>query len=339
MKIGIVDSLSVDLPFGGQQLEILSYAHVFWLLGHEVKVFFNDGVQDKVEAAAKHFDIRWNEDKVYSMKEIKNYDLDLLFVGYTWIRLPRSVRDIPVISWWIDSLVFPNAKEFYGISKRWPFPHESFRNVVDIWCLSETQKRLLIENYDVNGRDITVFPAPLDYSIFRCAARPWNERFYDICFIGRNDPVKNIKAFYEIATLLDDNKFLLITPEKIESLLQNVKFSQNPTRLELASLLSNSKILLTTSICEVCPLIIYEALNAGCTIVSNDVGSQQEQVGDCGFIYHNDDYTKAKEIVMNSLENPTNTVVNSISRGLSFDRSNILLKLEARLRLIERRRL
>jgi glycosyltransferase involved in cell wall biosynthesis len=99
----------------------------------------------------------------------------------------------------------------------------------------------------------------------------------------------------------------------------NVPFVVNQSREQIAKILGQSKTFFFPSYNESCPLVIYEALNSGCNIVSRDVGATVEQLGNEGHIFINDN--QCINLLEKSLEEKYNES-KTIQRGLYFDKIN-----------------
>jgi len=194
---------------------------------------------------------------------------------------------------------------------------------------------------EVNGA-IRVFPAPLDYSLFRAAARPWDERDYDICFVGRDHSIKRPWIFERMVHELN-LKGVAIVPELNPAWPHDhADWLLDPSRKKIAEIMGRSKIFFLPSREECAPLTIYEALNAGCYPIVNDVGSVREQLRSYGEVYFVPvdhtyyDWNKVKAIINLVLKgSPPATVEEIVAWGEHFDRKVTASRIKQRLQQIE----
>ncbi|MFW6014973.1 MAG: glycosyltransferase [bacterium] len=114
----------------------------------------------------------------------------------------------------------------------------------------------------------------------------------------------------------------------------NIPFVTNISREDVAKILGKSKVFFFPSIYESCPLVIYEALNAGCTIVSRNVGAVKEQLDGHGYIFDNNGQILKK--LNKAFTNPLD-YDKIIDRGIKFDRINQISKIEKELKIVEGR--
>jgi len=330
MKIAVCDIQPPSFAVGGQQIEILNYAETFIEIGHDVDIYFNDTVGPRLpELLAKT-----RIEEIHLMSTL-DWGYDLYFSGYTFLKFKQ---DYPVISWWIDPYVLPGG--IFG-EGAWPTPYEAYPGLVDVWALSETMRKGLKAHREVNGA-IRVFPAPLDYSLFRAAARPWDERDYDICFVGRDHSIKRPWIFERMVHELN-LKGVAIVPELNPAWPHDhADWLLDPSRKKIAEIMGRSKIFFLPSREECAPLTIYEALNAGCYPIVNDVGSVREQLRSYGEVYFVPvdhtyyDWNKVKAIINLVLKgSPPATVEEIVAWGEHFDRKVTASRIKQRLQQIE----
>ncbi len=92
--------------------------------------------------------------------------------------------------------------------------------------------------------------------------------------------------------------------------------------------MKRSKVFVLASYRESCPLVIYETLNAGCIIVTRDVGCVKEQLGSLGFICSNPIECIEQALLVKNRED-------YVKQGMKFDVINVGYKIKQRLDYIK----
>jgi len=296
---------------GGSISTTLQFADCFKELGHDVKIhstfknrFPNKLIKNKKDVIdfynckyLKYNDIIWDTN-------ISNKGYDVCF---TRGQLYKLTNGIPSIIWLIVNSDITNS------------------NNVTYWTNSNTTLSKLNENIQRNTQ--VVYP-PHNYSVFRNSCVDYNE--YDIVSVLRGNDFydKGIHIYANAVKQLDCKSLLITTAprdndfKKIQDL--NIPFVLNQTREQVAHILGKSKIFFFPSFNESCPLVIYEALNSGCNIVSRDVGAVKEQLGNVGHIFEQDQYID----ILNNCLNTEYNKQTSIDRGILFDRLKIKYKIK-----------
>ena len=304
---------------GGSISTTLQFADCFKELGHDVKVHttFKNRLPIKLinnrEEVLNFYncnnleysDLVWDDG-------ITNKQYDLCF---TRGQLHGLTDNIPTILWMI---VGSDTK------------HSD--NIVQYWTNSNTTKSGLHKS--IQNKLKVVYP-PHDYSIFRNYIK--NDKEYDVVSILRGNDFndKGIPLYAQTVKKLNCSSMLITTAprssdlKKIESL--GIPYVLNQTREQVAEILGKSKTFFFPSYYESCPLVIYEALNAGCNIVSRNVGAVKEQLNGLGRLFNKDKWC------FNILKEELDKDVNSdpfVKRGQYFDRKNVLTLLEKQLSFI-----
>lgn len=317
MKICVVQP---DLSrIGGSISTIIAFADCFKELGHEVNVKSSFGERFPQNLIA-------NKDKVinhYGCKFLTQSDItwDLKILEKIWTN-----ADI-CFTRGFDS--FP-TKDFRSIS--WiviPKELKKNSNIIYYWTNSKTTKNKFGE---FKNKTRIVVP-PHDYSLFRENISLHKE--WDVTSIlrGNDFKLKGLQTYADTIKKIGCKSLLITTStsnddlKRIKSL--GVPFVLNQTKQQVAEILGQSNIFFFPSYYESCPLVIYEALNAGCTIVSRNVGAVKEQLKENGYIFNNDSQCiEALEYGLNNLLYKHDL----IDRGLKFDRINQLQNIKNRLK-------
>lgn len=297
---------------GGSISTILQFADCFKELGHNVKVhstfknrFPNKLIKDQKDVIS-FYNCKFLEydDFIWDM-DILNKEYDLCF---TRGQLYKLTNGIPSIIWLIISSEIPKG------------------NNITFWTNSNTTLSKLSKT--IHNRTEVIYP-PHNYSIFRNNCMDYNE--YDIVSILRGNDFydKGIHIYADIIKKLNCKSLLITTAPRDSDLSRikdlNIPYVLNQTREQVAQILGKSKIFFFPSLYESCPLVIYEALNSGCNIVSRDVGAVKEQLGSVGRTFKKDDQC---ENILNYCLNTEYEKQTSINRGLLFDRCVIKHKIK-----------
>ncbi len=323
----------------GRQLHSLEWAQTLALLGHDVEVFFNSAATEMVTDVARRFEMFWGRNRsVRPAAQLGNTRFDAVLSAGTWIPLPSGT---PVISRWIEPHVMPNARAHYGeqmTNQGHPTPWQAYDNLLAIWMQSRTQSRLLSQRFGDPPPDVDtdVFYAPRDYAQLRRAARPWNDRRYDLCFVGRDSRIKRPDFFIRVVRELGLRAAMVLPARRETNVPAEIDLFEAADRKVVAEVLGNSRIFLFAPVCEVCPQTVFEALNAGCLPVTNSNGSMPEQIGACGLLFDDDDFAQAREHVARALADPHEygNVSERIAQGTQFDRAGALKRIRAQLERI-----
>jgi glycosyltransferase involved in cell wall biosynthesis len=318
MKIGIYQQ---DVSrIGGSISTILQFADCFKELGHDVKIHssFNTRFEKKLiknkEDVISFYNCRYLNfnDFIWDLNIKNNYDL-----CFTRGIFQKKILNTKHIIW----TIVPNE-----------IKHNP--NLIEYWTNSNTTKNKINKKFIDK---VKVVQAPHDYSLFR---NNITNKKYDIVSILRGNDFneKGLPLYAKVVNSLNC-KSLLITTYTSEKDLRRIQkldvpFVLNQSREQVSKILGQSKLFFFPSYNESCPLVIYEAMNSGLTIVSRDVGAVREQIGNMGYIFKTDE--QSRSAVINGLNNPLNED-KIIERGLMFDRKNLLFKIKDRLNHVKNR--
>ena len=286
---------------GGSICTMLTFADFFKSLEHDVDVYYDSILDSQIEDIPnllEFYNLKFlNEDNFKS--DINEKDYDLLFTRAFYAHKFK----IPAIVWCIIS--------GFRISS----------NIIEYWANSNTTKKKL------SVPSLVMIP-PHDYSIFR----PSNlniKRDIDVLTVIRTNEFKDKGGFDFVEIHKKYPNSLMVTTVSNQRDLEflknlNIKFVYNLSRIEVAKYMKRSKVFVLASYRESCPLVIYEALNAGCIIVSRDVGCVKEQLGSLGFICSNPIDCIEQALLIKNREN-------YIRQGIKFDVLNVGYKIKQRL--------
>lgn len=275
MKIAVCASLAPSWPAGGVQIEMASYVAAFQELGHKSELYIRGDTEPEWPKINKR---AGTDIEIRPLSKLEPDEYNVMMSAHTWLPLPNK----PVISWWIDAYVMPNS----GLGpSRLPCPWEMYDSLVSIWAPTQTMRKALEDAYDIPPIwSIAVIRAPLDLSPFFRAAR--EERPIDLVFVGREHNLKHPELFVRLVDALGA-KAVMALPEWTGSVLPELPDYAilDPSRNELAEILGQAKALVMFSEREISPLVVYEALAAGCRVIAPCTGSIPEQVGPWGYLY------------------------------------------------------
>lgn len=178
-------------------------------------------------------------------------------------------------------LPYPQLAHFFKYFKgylitRWIRPdiQHLTGSVDEVWCNNRTVR----EQIDLPSSKVRVFYAPLNYALFKEKARPFLKRDRDFICVSSYLESKGIKE-YDDFVALHNLKSLGVylrdwrTPKEIELVSPHLF---NLKEQEVAEELGRSKVFLSFSKAESGPLAVLEALTAGCSCYTRDVGMAKE---------------------------------------------------------------
>lgn len=311
MRVGVVE---VDIArLGGRQRTMLAFAACLTAQGHDVRVFSappgscsNASSEEVVRLAAglAHTNFVWGNPTAITPKQTA--DLDVLLVSLPYLGHLQAQVGKPVICWAI---------------------HPDQRPVADtvFWTNSYTTLRRLQARPYWRGQSIDVVIPPHDYQLFREAQKAWHARKYDVVTVGGLLRAKGLVEFDRLCASLDLKSLIvgarrrafLRESEEVLAQLTHSDIVVDAPRREVAQLLGDARVYLCLSYAESCPLVIYEALNAGCNVVSRAVGAVEEQVGGYGRVFTAEAYAALD--VERALLAPDG----GVSRGFMFDQQQV----------------
>jgi len=322
---------------------MMSFADYFKFLGHEVKVYANfdpphppgekgHGEKTFLEwynyehltyndfclgGVVRRYGKRWKHPVPEEWQ-----DLDMLLVPYGgYSPLQAELPNTRVVCW----IIHP-AQAFNGM-------------VEEIWTNSNTTKGWLIKEgvYSKWESHIHSIQPPHDYGIFRRAAKPFEERRYNLVCVGGLIGSKRTDLFDALARKI--GKGVIIgslwnwKKGEGEALIPTLRTAArtNVPAKEVAQILGDARVFVTFTETESCALTIYEALNAGCRCVVTPVGAAAEQMGAFGKMFWAE--AEAERLVREFLVSPG---PDPRQQGILFDRVSTHWKIDARLEAIER---
>ena len=290
---------------GGSICTILTFADFFKSLGYDVDIYYDSILNSQIEDIPNllnFYNLKFlNIDDFKS--NINESDYDLLFTRAFYAHKFR----IPAIVWCVIS--------GFRISS----------NIIEYWTNSNTTgKQLPISS-------LVMIP-PHDYSIFR----PLDlniKRDINVLTVIRTNEFKNKGGFDFIEIHKKYPNSLMITTITDQQDLKflkslNIRFVYNLPRAEVAEYMKRSKVFVLASYRESCPLVIYEALNAGCVIVSRNVGCVKEQLDSLGFISSNPIECIEQALLIKNRKD-------YVKQGIKFDIINTGHKIKQRLDYIK----
>lgn len=320
MNVGV---LEVDVArLGGRQRTMLAFARYLKTAGHSVRFYSappgpgsNASVNGVIQAAESLTapDFVWQRLETLRPEQVVDRDVllaSLPYFGQLQFRLHK-----PVVCWAIHPDQHPTADVVHWTNSR------------------TTLGRLQARDY-WQGRLIDIVIPPHDYSRFRAAGKPWCERQYDVVTVGGLLRAKGLIEVDRLCARLGVRSLILGAKRqafsqegaKVLTALTHSKVILDAPRQVVADLMGDSRVYLCLSYEESCPLVIYEALNAGCNVVSRDVGAIAEQLGGYGRVFQ--DVAHAPLQVERSLLAPDE----GVARGLMFDSAHVGTWVELALR-------
>lgn len=316
MKIGIYQQDVTRI--GGSISTILQFADCFKQLGHNVKIHtsFDNRFEKKL--------IKNKEDVLsfYNCNHLKNND-------FIWDLNVKNNYDLCFTRGIFQHKVKNNKHIIWTIV---PKEIKKHINLVEYWTNSNTTKKKIQDPFI---DQVKVVPAPHDYSIFRENIK--NKKKWDVVSIlrGNDFNAKGLPLYANTVKQLNC-KSLLITTFTSNKDLQRIQklgvpYILNQSREQVAKILGQAKTFFFPSYDESCPLVIYEAMNSGLTIVSRNIGAVREQVKNKGYIFNNDN--EAFQALKYGMQEPF-IPKEVIERGKVFDRKNLLQIIEKRLEVI-----
>ena len=290
---------------GGSIFELLAFADFFKFLGNKVNVYYHkihDAQIESVYDVIKFYNLKFLDLDDFKDNVDEN-EYDLLFTREFFVHKFK----IPAIAWCIIS--------GFRVSN----------NVIEYWANSNSTAKLL-------KVPSLILTAPIDYSVFRPKDLS-AKRDIDILTIIRTNEFRDKGGFDFVDICKRYSNSLMITTVTNQQDLDflkkfNIKFVYNLPRMEIAKYMKRSKVFVLASYRESCPLVIYEALNAGCVIVSRNVGCVKEQLDSLGFISSNPIGCIEQALLIKNRKD-------YVKQGIKFDIINTGHKIKQRLDYIK----
>ena len=154
-----------------------------------------------------------------------------------------------------------------------PIGKNVLQKAYKIHAVSEYEKSLLVDSFDIDPQKIVVIPCGLDFSEFKGLQRQ-NRNSRSILYVGRLVSYKGVQYLVKVLKKLDSNVFLEIVgkgPSKphLEKLAKNlnvfdrVKFYQDLSRSELIQKVADANVFALLSSHEAFSMVVAEAIMAG----------------------------------------------------------------------------
>jgi len=290
MKIGIFE---IDLSSqGGRQRTMISFADFLKESGHEVFVFAGFSRDFLTPGITASTFLSWHNTAALDYSDIflGKTQADVL-CGEDVIRRIKSL-DAALVPGFLTYDIIRGIKEkIRGVCWMIRPRKAAFRTGATIWTNSHTTRSHICagKNMAAHESRIHVVRPPHDYSLFRKSSRNWEDRSNDVVCVGSLVASKMLVESAVMAkrrgcsvTVVAGN--YVKNQEEADSILnclsaEGIHVVQSAKPKDVARIMGNSKVFLSATSTESCPLVIYEALNAGCSISTRLVGAIAEQLG------------------------------------------------------------
>ena len=211
---------------------------------------------------------------------------------------------------------------------------------MEFWTNSYTTQNMLKSVCGLGNIHVVV--PPYDYSIFRDKVEGKFNRSFDVAYLARAHPDKDLETFCRTVQVLNLRGVLAVLCKdgiqrqyavSLSQKYKEVSFLINADKAALADFLGNTKVYFHPSKDESCSIAVYEALNAGCFPVCRATGAVREQLNGLGLIYNEeDDPVPLVKLVLEGMDWNIQTI---IRRGILFDKNHVMRELKIRLGKIE----
>ena len=326
MVIGVLEWDVASL--GGRQRTMLAFADYFKELGHRVRFISNCSSPPKSLLAQT--DLRFLTPADFQVTELtRNYrpgeklpdafdGLDVLLCSYGgWSYLAPMLPETRVICW----VIHPDQARL--------------ADRLEVWTNSQTTAARLAGSEQWRDAAPVVLYPPHSYAEFRRDPIPWVDRRLSVLAVGSLLRAKRLDL---VAQLSDNRSWWNVTivgatwdaaEQENREVLKDIYRTPASHRLridvtssEVADLMRSAKVFCLPSEAESAPLCIYEALNAGCSIVARRVGAVEEQLRGCR--QHSQMFDRDEEFepcVLRALDRQPPGYTPSV--GMEYDRERI----------------
>jgi glycosyltransferase involved in cell wall biosynthesis len=138
-------------------------------------------------------------------------------------------------------------------------------------------EREMLVSHGVSRNRIEVIPN--GHSVTCAAPINFDDREYDLCFVGRDVPNKNLDFLFEVyEKYLRDRRFLAISKLKRQSIPSGVVVESDLNNAELYSRVGSSRVLVMPSTYEAFGIVALEALACGTPVVISDMCMIKEYI-------------------------------------------------------------
>jgi glycosyltransferase involved in cell wall biosynthesis len=258
------------------------YGSIVRDLGYPLEVIRRRGSFDLARLASLR-----NLFRVYHVNLV--HGVHLLAAAYSWIACSRG-RTAPVIP------AFRGGQTDHGLIRAFVYRRMLAASPITL-VNSRRGARFLVDQLCARPERVAVVPNGVDFhNLGRIAARPRLRSELGIAqtepivgFVGRNQRVKNVPRFLEVARRLLQRVPRLHIVVVGSGLDESVRVQLAPTlptshthflgpREDVPALLKEMDVLVITSDSEGCPNVALEALGLGVPVVSADVGDVAHMV-------------------------------------------------------------
>jgi glycosyltransferase involved in cell wall biosynthesis len=174
-------------------------------------------------------------------------------------------------------------KPYYFLGK------EIFKKAEKVICDSEYEKQLVIRDFNIDQRNVSVIPSGVSLDEI-LEAKPYQQNEPLILYVGRLDRYKNIDLIIKTMVFLPDFKLYLIGKSgnykqnlsqliKRLNLTDRIKICDNVSDEEKYRWLKSCALFINLSDSEAFGISVLEALAAGKSIIVNNSGGLREFVG------------------------------------------------------------
>ena len=322
MVIGVLEWDVASL--GGRQRTMLAFADYFKEVGHEVRLISNATASPSNILNQTYLECLSEEDfHVCPLK--RRFDvadqlpealkgLDVLLCSYGgWGHLAPLLPETRVICWVIH-------------------PDQARQADTEVWTNSHTTaERLLSARQWRDSKPVVIYP-PHSYKGFRETPVPWEKRKIAVLAVGSLLRAKRLDMVAKVSERVP-GRTMIVAKSWPAARAENSEVATGlyGTRAELvfdarsgwvASVMRDAKVFCLPSEAESAPLCIYEALNAGCSIVARRVGAVEEQLRGCR--QHSQVFDLDEDFegcVQRALDQPPPGYLPSV--GMEYDRERI----------------
>ena len=195
-------------------------------------------------------------------KILKNEDFDIyIFDQFPYIHFNFNVKHLKYKKKLVQFHEILKGYYGNGIKEKMLeiLENNMFSNADYNIALSEYNANLLNKSYGIKMNKILVIPNGVDY------VKKIEKKGKNIIYVGRNTKAKNLTAIFELAKILKDMQFVLVTDTNDH--LDNVTVKKSLDAKALEEEYSNSCIYITTSIREGFSIASLEAMSHGLPVI------------------------------------------------------------------------
>ncbi|MFW9930783.1 MAG: glycosyltransferase family 4 protein [Candidatus Thorarchaeota archaeon] len=208
-------------------------------------------------------------------------------------------------------------------------------------CLTEEQKKYASKKYNINIKNIEVVPNGVSKEFFIKRNKICNKKNYNLLFVGRLSPQKNLPFLIKSISQLKNKVTLNIVgdgeeKENIHKLIKdnnfkNIKMHGYKKGEELIRFYKESDLFLITSEKEGLSLSMLEAMAASLPVVGLDVPGVRELIHDCGVLVSKKsekEYAKTIDNILSDKSLRKNLSQSSYKKAKKYTWEKVVDKLE-----------